>query len=177
MIPKPLIEQIVKMRECSKVERCHTIPHFREYSVGIHSFDCLLLLYDLYPGDPPPRLVKAITFHDFPERWVGDLPAPAKWYNEHVRKHHGDAELAAIARHNLPAFTLSEDEQKWLDAIDRLESLIWATEQKFGFGNRNVEGMITQLHKWFLTKFHEHLLPMPVWDVYSDYQWHRGPET
>lgn len=173
--PKPVIDRIIQRRECGNVERCHTLPHVGVYDVKAHSFNCMVLLDILHPG-ATKTLMRALMYHDFAERWVGDLPAPAKWFNQDVREAHRVAELACEEHFQIPQFKLEDEDIIWLEGIDRLELFIWSKEQYGAWGNRNVMGCIRQLDRWFLRRQHSNQLPQPVWDVYMDYVWTRGPE-
>ena len=77
-IAEQINRRVLAAREGGNVLRCHTVPHHGQYSVGKHSYDALSLLLLLHPN-PSMNLVKATLWHDCAERFVGDMPAPAKW--------------------------------------------------------------------------------------------------
>ena len=73
------IKRLKYLRESGSVERCHCIPHNSSYTVGKHCYDMVVLLMQLFPGDPSTALIKSVLYHDAHERTLGDLPATAKW--------------------------------------------------------------------------------------------------
>ena len=81
-----IVEQIRSLRESGNVKRVHTIPVVGDvtYTVGSHSWNAVSLLYQLHTG-PSHNLVKALLWHDCAERWMGDIPWPAKHYNPYDR--------------------------------------------------------------------------------------------
>jgi 5'-deoxynucleotidase YfbR-like HD superfamily hydrolase len=142
--------QLVKaLREAGNVARCHTVPHHGEYSVGLHSYGVVNIILCL-KTDPSIALIKAALWHDAQERWLGDLPAPAKWFNKALNDEYVVAETRV--GHCLgisKVFSLlNKDEQEWLRAADRLELLLWCDEQ-IAMGNRHVENMSRNVVIWF----------------------------
>ena len=64
-----------------KIQRFHIVPSVGPtYTVGQHSFNMLVLLFELHPS-PSMTLVKAVTHHDLSERYVGDISAVATMMN------------------------------------------------------------------------------------------------
>ena len=70
----PSTLRVIQMRECSHVERAHTLPHHGSYTNGQHSHDALSLYLVLHP-DPQVETMRYIHSHDYGERWCGDMPA------------------------------------------------------------------------------------------------------
>lgn len=103
---------IKKQRMASKVDRCHTIPHNKPYTVGQHSFSmqfiALELLGEMLYNNPRAQLdiLKHCMTHDLPEVHVGDVPAPVKKY-EGVKETFDNLEDEWYDR-NLPAVFKSE---------------------------------------------------------------------
>src|SRR6185295_11629056 len=84
-VPNELFKRLVAIRTGGATERCHGIRHHGSYSVAQHTWGVLCLLYVLWPEDFA-RLAPAVMFHDVPEAWVGDIPAPTKKYNSSVKR-------------------------------------------------------------------------------------------
>ena len=158
--------QVIKMRECSKVERCHTLPHHGSYSIGQHSHDMVSLYLALCP-EPSLEVVKAIHVHDYGERWCGDLPAPAKWAVAQLGKIMTDLEEVCIQRLDLST-TLTTTESEWLKAVDALELYLWSHDQ-IALGNGNAQAVIINLEQHFALA----ILPRPIRTFLDDYQWTR----
>ena len=142
-------ELIFVLRESGNIERCHNVPHHGSYSVGLHSYGVANIILVLHP-DPTIRLVRAALWHDSPERYLGDLPAPAKWYNPKMAEEYSLAEDQVISRMGLddPLFHLTSDEEKWLKGADRLDLLFWCREQH-SMGNANVSVVYDNLMLWY----------------------------
>jgi 5'-deoxynucleotidase YfbR-like HD superfamily hydrolase len=158
------------LRECSDVERCHTLPHHGSYSVGKHSYDAVMLLFTLYPGEPSMALVKAMLSHDLGERWCGDIPAPAKWSDGEYAKRSAALERRCLI-HIGWDIPLDAEDQRWLSAIDKVELYLWAQNQiRMGFA---VAGSVVgNLLSWF-----KHAdLPPEVHTFLTNHNWQRTPE-
>lgn len=169
----PLVYRILMYRECTKTNRCHTVPYLGEpYSVGKHTMDALVLLLTFYP-QASKDLIVALMFHDFPERWIGDLPAPAKWFNADLKKEYEVTERVVIDRKKIPSPSLTVEEARWLDIVDRLEFWCWCHDQ-IALGNRNVEGAYEQIHNWFM---HQDNLPKDICLFMNEYVWQRTHEV
>lgn len=153
--PRPIDNAVHALREASHVTRCHTIPHHGTYTVGQHSFDMLTLLFLLYPGGAPSlALVKAVVYHDFAERWTGDVPAAAKLSDGNLAKRIDLTEqkvLRTIGAH----VEIEPEDRVWLNALDKLELYLWATDQ-IHLGNSNLQPLIADLREFFCT------VPTPV---------------
>jgi len=164
-------ERVLAAREAGNVMRCHVVPHHGEYSVGKHSYDALSLLLILHPN-PSPDLMKGILWHDGGERWVGDMPAPAKWYDDRLGQAYESAEDRARRLWELDV-KLTPDEIEWLKAVDRIELWLWCHEQR-QFGNRHIETFFTHLDRYF--KDTMKTMPQPCQDFLRDFSWQRLPE-
>lgn len=145
-----LIERILAIREGGQTQRCHTIPHLGEYSVASHSYNALNLLLLLYPGDPRVELIKAVQWHDVPERWTGDIPAPAKWASKELKGVLDTIEQQVLEKLGiLDTFQeLTEGELNWLSGVDLLELWLWSKEQIY-LGNKNMVDMERRVHRLF----------------------------
>lgn len=164
-----LVQRVLMARECSHVERAHTLPHHGSYTNGQHSFDMMLLAYELMPV-VTRNVMLAIMFHDLPERWTGDCPSPAKESDGELGKRLAQAE-SRIARKLGWEVELTNDEREWVKALDRLELLLWAHDQVH-MGNQNAVAVIGRLASWFM----HNRVPEPVARFIKDFKWTRTPE-
>jgi hypothetical protein len=162
----PNVQRIIQMRECSRVERCHTLPHHGSYTDGQHSHDAVSLYLVLCP-DPSLEVVKAIHVHDYGERWCGDMPAPAKWAAPEIGRALHRLEAGCLERLGLST-TLTTTDEQWLKAVDCLELWLWAYDQ-LAMGNRNAQAVIDNLNDYFANA----KLPEEVRAFLRDYQWTR----
>lgn len=161
---------IAIMREASQVERAHTIRHVGSYTNGQHSFDMMTLAWALMPT-VTKNLMLAIMFHDFPERWTGDMPAVAKSEDGEFGKRMAIIE-ARISKKLGWEVELTEGERVWLKALDKLEMLLWCQDQ-MALGNSNVITIVAILRRWFATT----KVPQPIVDFINGYEWQRTPDT
>lgn len=170
-MPTPL-ELVIMLREASKVERSHTMPHHGSYTIGQHSYDMLTLAYVLVPADELTKnLMLGITFHDTAERWTGDMPNPAKYQDGEFARRLEQLETR-IARKLGFHIQLTPQETKWLVVLDKLELLLWAHEQ-IAMGNRSAAAVIGNLASWFM----HNKVPEHVAEFIRTYEWTRTPDT
>lgn len=128
-------------REGGEVERCHGTPHVGAYTVGQHTFGAVSLLLLLHPA-PTIELVKLVQWHDVAERWLGDVPSPAKLVSPDFARLYETAEARLLFQLGLvrdPSAYAPED-LNWLRAVDIIELWLWTGEQ-VRFGNGNVRRM------------------------------------
>jgi 5'-deoxynucleotidase YfbR-like HD superfamily hydrolase len=162
--------RVAQLRECSKVERAHTLPHHGSYTNGQHSFDMLTLGWALKP-DISRDLMLAIMFHDFPERWTGDMPGPVKDDDTQFAKRMAEIE-ARISRRMGWKIKLTEEELIWCKALDKLELLLWCWDESM-MGNRNTAPLIAKIRKWFT----ENRVPQEVTDFMRTWSWQRTSDS
>ena len=143
-------EKILALREGGQVQRAHTIPHFGEYNVATHSYNALSLLLMLSPVKPSLNLVQAVLWHDVPERWTGDVPAPAKWASPVLKATLDQMEERILEKLGLNKIfaELTTVEQDWLTSVDLLELYIWTHEQ-VAYGNSNMIDMQKRIENVF----------------------------
>lgn len=163
------MNKIQALREAGQVRRCHTLPHHGCYDVAQHSWNALGLLFYLHPS-PSRALIFALLFHDAAERFCGDQPAQVGWARPELRKMQKAFEASVLQKMGLD-FPLDPDELLWLDALDKLELLLWCHDQE-ALGNRNVENCRKLLLNWF----RENMIPGPIHDFIHTYQWERCNE-
>jgi 5'-deoxynucleotidase YfbR-like HD superfamily hydrolase len=162
------------LREAGKIRRCHVHEYHGNYTVGQHSYNAATMLLALYPAPgPSANLLAAMLTHDAQERWVGDLPAPATWYHEALGEAYRAAEDKAREVWNIPTYELTEEEQRWLSAIDKFELWIWCHDQR-ALGNKNMTWISQELVHWF-NKDKDNW-PSEVWHAFMNYRWQKLPE-
>lgn len=139
-----LLERVMAVRMGGGVERCHTVKHFGSYSNAAHSWGVAALMYILFPGDFP-RLAPYCIFHDVPEAWVGDIPAPVKKFDPSVKTATNKMERFIFDRLQLPNDAdLSEGDKNKLKACDILELYLWSKEQ-VAAGNKHAHTISLEL--------------------------------
>lgn len=128
-------------REGGEVERCHGTPHVGAYTVGQHTFGAVSLLLLLHPA-PTIELVKMVQWHDVAERWLGDVPSPAKLVGPDFARLYGLAEERLLFQLGLVplAADCADADLNWVRAVDIIELWLWTGEQ-LRFGNGNVTRM------------------------------------
>lgn len=146
----PTTERVRFLREASRVLRCHThgCPD-PAYNVGLHTHGIMDLLLVLHP-DPSLNLIKACQWHDAPERYTGDTPAITKWHDVAIAQGLADLERKVAAHFGI-SVALEEDEVLWLHALDKLELLLWANEQR-ALGDYRLDHMSAVLVAWFASR-------------------------
>jgi len=137
-----LKDKILAAREAAAVKRFHTFPHIKEQTVGQHSFNMLCMLFQLFE-EPSLNLIKAVIYHDFGERWVGDVPATARWLNEDFKK--SIDSLEEQVRKNYGFYVeLNEEELSILKSLDALELFYWAMDES-SLGNKNAAEILEKV--------------------------------
>lgn len=155
------------IREGGHTERMHGVPHLLGCSVAKHSWNMITLLYVLHPS-PSRFLVLAAAFHDVAERWSGDTPAPAKkWMNPQLGVELEKVESAVDKALGIN-FELGIEDKKWLDAVDRLELLMYCADD-MATGNMHVFNTYNNCLK-LLT---EDWVPEEVREFTKNYTWSR----
>lgn len=131
-------DRILAAREGMAVERVHTAPHLKEYTVGQHVANIVMLAVILHPN-PHAALLRAIVTHDIGERWSGDIPGYIKRVDPAIRAACDAAEEDHARRCGFLT-VLNADDQQWLKALDSFELWLWCQDQ-LAFGNRHVEAI------------------------------------
>lgn len=153
----------MSIRTGGNTERCHGVRHVGSYSVGLHSWNVVMLIWVLYPKDFP-RLAPYGLAHDVPEAWVGDIPAPTKRYCPSIKTDVARMEGAILTKLELPNDAdLSTSDREKLRACDQLELYLWAKEQVYG-GNRHADCVRRELEKFW----EETPLPLEAHELYLD---------
>ncbi len=138
-------DRVLAARESGATMRCHTIPHHGEYSVAVHCYNLVSMLFIFVPH-VSMNLVREALWHDAGERWVGDVPAPAKWGSRDLTIAVHQAEHTARAKWDLIGFgKLTVQEQVWLRLMDGLEFYLWCQDQ-WNMGNSHVENAMKAIY-------------------------------
>jgi 5'-deoxynucleotidase YfbR-like HD superfamily hydrolase len=144
---KPLA-RLMALRTGGGTERCHGIRHAGSYSVAAHTWGVLALLHQLWPEDFG-RLAAVVTFHDLPEAWIGDIPAPTKRYNAAVKAACDAMDRKILDRLGLPSDQdLEPGDARKVKACDQLELYLWAREQVHA-GNLHASCVVRELERYF----------------------------
>lgn len=164
-------ERVLAAREAGAVQRSHTARQHGDYTVGQHSYDALSLLFLLHP-DPSMNLVKAVLWHDAAERWLGDVPAPAKWDDEDLRIAYEKAERGVLRKWGFDEGLkrLTDPEQDWLAAVDKLELWLWCMDQ-VAMGNQNIYGVRDRINDWFNRNRDD--IPLECLEFIGEFHWRR----
>ena len=168
-------QRVLAAREAGQVQRCHVVPYHGTYNDGIHSYNALSMLLILHPN-PSVNLCRAILWHDNGERWVGDMPAPAKWYNEELGEVYAAAEARALKVWGMDEGfkELTDEDINWIHAVDRLELWIWCHDQE-ALGNQHVMHFKPHLEKYFQRTWDT--MPEPCKEFHNNFKWERLPES
>lgn len=113
--------------ESGRTRRYHANPlmaHLGQ-TVADHSWGMIALLFTLHHS-PSVNLIGAVTFHDSEERWIGDIPFPFKSAAPDLVKRHEEVGQQFCRMKGIPQFSLTEEEEKWLKFLDRLEAYMFA---------------------------------------------------
>lgn len=152
-----MLHRQLDIRTGGEVQRCHGVRHRGEYSVAQHSWGVAMLMWELWPADFR-RLAQHCLFHDVPEAWVGDIPAPTKRYDPAVRQGVKALERDVASYLDIPwDGDLPAEDRVKLSACDRLELYLWACEQMTE-GNLHAQCVRDELD----TFFEETPLPSPA---------------
>ena len=143
-------EDALSLRASGHVKRWHTIRTLTQQTVAEHSGQALTLLLILHP-DPSMNLVKALLWHDSSERLVGDIPAPIRRAFPSFAAEYEQLELVVAMKHHPSAIVdLTDDEKRWLKAIDTLELLMHVAEE-IKLGNAAFRAIYVRALDYLLT--------------------------
>lgn len=161
------VRQVTATREAGRVRRCHAVPHHGQYTIAEHCYGALNLLLLLHPS-PSLALIKAVQWHDVAERWLGDLPATAKWDEPEFGALYEKIEANMLQRLGL-ATMLTGDEPDWLRAVDVLDLYLWC-QNELVMGNRHVMQMNGACESVFYQLRADGKMPEAVTRFIADYK-------
>jgi 5'-deoxynucleotidase YfbR-like HD superfamily hydrolase len=157
-------ERVIYARDAAAVLRCHTWIVNHRQNVGEHTHNVLSLYLILHPF-PVMQTVMAIQFHDYSERHLGDVPAPAKWRYPALGEAYEETEKELL-RDTGFHFRISPSEQAWLKACDAIEFMLYA-ETEMQMGNRRVEQRLRTIHSYIAEN--KNKWPKEIMEFYDDY--------
>ncbi len=158
---KNQLQRILLAIEGGRVERCHCFPTNSRSTVGLHTFNAVSMLLILCP-DPTINMIKALQFHDMAERFLGDMPSPAKKQREDLGAHYETIERDILTQYGMYP-KLDEREQIWIHAMDLLEFLMFI-KHELNLGNKYAQQRYDRICKYIEgTK-----LPLPVVEFYMN---------
>lgn len=167
-------DKIIAIRAGGNVTRSHTFQYQGTYNVAIHSYNALSMLLVLHKTTPPSlNLIKVVLWHDVHERWTGDLPTPVKWVLPEIESVLKKVEQQIEKKLELFAEELTEEEQRWLKAIDILEFYIWTVEQ-VSLGNDSMKGKKNKVIDFINGKFPT--FPIEVITYWKNHKWREFTE-
>lgn len=141
------VTQILSLRASGNVQRCHTNMHHGNYLISEHIGQGITLLLLLHP-DPSLNLIRAWTFHDSPELWTGDTPAPTKRRFPQLKAELNAVEQAHHEEHpRTHSGLLTDSDVRWLKGIDLLELYLWCRDQEL-VGNMHATVVAERVHDW-----------------------------
>lgn len=171
------LQRIWAFREGGQTKRCHTMNYHGHYDVAQHSFNMLSMLFLLHTTTPPSQeLIKAVLWHDIPERWTGDVPTTAKMADPELKRAMSRIEQEVLIKLGIRELfpILTREERNWLDALDLLELALWATEQEV-MGNKTIVNMKEQIRNIFLDRLD--IIPEEIQEVlHAKMPYYRSPE-
>jgi 5'-deoxynucleotidase YfbR-like HD superfamily hydrolase len=126
------------LRNAARTRRCHTQMVLHQQTVGEHTFSALAIL-DLVAPDCRMEVWRALLYHDMPEAFTGDVPAPAKWENFELENALRTVEARIFKELGLE-FKLSAEEKKLVKFADVMD-LVWFTIEEVQMGNQRLVGM------------------------------------
>ena len=127
--------QVIKLAKATNVKRFHTVPIIGEQNIGHHSLRVALILRYVLNGNVSNSLIWATLFHDLAEVTIGDIPSQAKGSSERLSDLLDDWENTWHFDNGTDIF-LTEEENMFLSIADKLELVLFCTEQML-LGNKN----------------------------------------
>jgi len=104
--------------------------------------------------------------HDLAERWMGDLPYPAKYDFPSLGVGYKQNELYVDGILGLVE-PLSQPESEWLAAVDMLEFALWCRDQ-WNLGNRHVRDPLFTAIEVLQNMVDKKRLPQPLHTVFFE---------
>jgi 5'-deoxynucleotidase YfbR-like HD superfamily hydrolase len=116
------------------VDRFHTGQTITRRTVGQHTFNMLVIADEIFEGETPDWLSKAILYHDLHEVFTGDIPWPVK-QRPALKEPIARMEEEINRQYGL-YMGMDETQERIVKAIDMLEFLMYLTQER-ALGNTN----------------------------------------
>ena len=155
------LQRVLLAIEAGRVKRCHCFPTNSDPTVGLHVFGAVSMLLILCP-DPTINMIKALQFHDMAERFLGDMPAPAKRKDSFLSDHYITLERKILREYGMYPI-LNEREREWVHAMDLMEFLMFI-KHELNLGNKYAQQRYNRICKYI----EETKLPMPAYKFYTN---------
>ncbi len=158
---KSELQRISLAIEGGRVERCHCFPTNSRPTVGLHTFGAVSMLLILCP-DPTINMIKALQFHDMAERFLGDMPAPAKHRDPSLGDHYEIVEREILIEYGMSP-TLDKREKEWVNAMDLMEFLMFI-KHELNLGNKYAQQRFNRICAYI----EKTEMPLPVVEFYQN---------
>lgn len=139
---------ITAIRRGLNVKRFHTVQRITEETVGHHSANVAHLLLRLDPNCRMALLVAALS-HDIPECYTGDVPAPCKWDNPHIKAGLEECDEAYMKQYDIPWPELEPEEKVLLKLADMLD-LVLSSIEEMNKGNSYARQLVSNGQEYIL---------------------------
>lgn len=168
-------DRIRAAREAGMVERCHTLPHVRGYDVARHTYGVVCILRLVWPE--ARDLLDFALFHDLPERWTGDIPAPVLRSNDGIRAVARELDELICSAVRVPTeHVLDGVDRARLKGADRLDFWLWTYEEE-ALGNRMILGARAEVEKHIYNDPNTPEEILALMDGFREEGWQRLKET
>lgn len=155
-------------REAGVVQRMHIVPCLTDTSIARHSWNMAILLWLLHPK-PSLKLILRTLTHDNAERWLGDVPSPAKYsINPEIGVAMKESEDAINKVLGID-FDLTEDEMNWSRGVDLLDFMMFC-EDELNMGNLGIRPSLENARRHILES---EWVPTKIKVFAKDYVWER----
>lgn len=142
---KPIVEAQL-YRDAADTLRYHTQRTLRSQTVGQHSFNMLMLIQLIAP-DTRKEVLQAVMFHDLPEKFTGDTPAPIKRASPALKVLLDELEMDLTPLYR--DFNLTPDEHALVKWVDLMELAMFGLEE-LRMGNRFAEEVASNGLQWLI---------------------------
>lgn len=142
---KPIVEAQL-YRDAADTLRYHTQRTLRSQTVGQHTFNMLMLLQLVAP-DSRKEVLQAVMFHDLPEKFTGDTPAPIKRASPALKVLLDELEMDLAPLYQ--DFSLTPDEHALVKWVDLMELAMFGLEE-LKMGNRYAEEVASNGLQWLI---------------------------
>lgn len=156
---KSELHRVLLAIEGGRVERCHCFPTNSRPTVGQHTFGAVSMLLILCP-DPTINMIKALQFHDMGERFLGDLPSPAKKKCPELKEVYEKEEGSILIKYGMLPI-LDDREKSWVHAMDLMEFLMFI-KHELNLGNSYAQQRFNRICAYI----EKTEMPLPVVDFY-----------